>query len=165
MKRVTKTAQAVARRRLRKKQASKIAEIHHALVAAGFDTLDEQAAVLKLGRSTAWALLHSDKKVGPSNRILAYIVTAPRLPLKVRLKVNEYIQAKSLGLYGHCDKSIRNLRAQLQNRRLLAPKRPVATRAATKTDLAAKAKSPRPTTAVNQKNKGRPRQGKQLRVV
>jgi hypothetical protein len=109
--------------------------------------LDEQAAVLRLGRSTAWALLHSDKKVGRSNRILAHIVTAPRLPLKVRLKVNEYIQAKSRGLYGYSDKSILNLRAQLQNRRLLAPKRSVATRPATKTDLAAKAKSPRPATS------------------
>jgi hypothetical protein len=103
MKSVAKAARAVAK----KKQASKIREIHRALLAAKFDTLDKQAAVLRLGRSTAWALLHSDKKVGPSNRILQHILATPRLPPTVRRKLNEYIRAKSRGLYGHSDLIIR----------------------------------------------------------
>jgi hypothetical protein len=40
--------------------ASKLAEIRDALISAGFDTTAEQAAVLGLSRSTAWAFLNRD---------------------------------------------------------------------------------------------------------
>jgi hypothetical protein len=127
MGKVTKAAQAAADRRFKKKQASKIAEIHRALMAAGFDSLDKQAAVLRLGRSTIWALLHSDKRRGPSNMILKHILALPQLPPKARLKVNEYIQEKRLGLYGHSNLSIRRVRAQFKDGDHLAPKRSLAT--------------------------------------
>jgi|SRR6185436_3832162 len=120
---VTEAAQAAAEQRFKKKQASKIAEIHRVLIGAGFDSLDKQAALLKLGRSTVWALLHSDTRVGPSNRVLKHILALPQLPPKVRLKVNEYIQAKGRGLYGHGAKSVRSLRAQFKDGDPFAPKR------------------------------------------
>ena len=126
MRKVTKAAQAAAEQRFKKKQASKIAEIHRALIAAGCESLNKQAAVLKLGRSTVWALLHSDMRVGPSNRVLKHILVLPQLPTKVRLKVNEYIQAKGLGLYGHSAESIRRVRAQFKDGDHFAPKRSIA---------------------------------------
>jgi hypothetical protein len=107
-------AKLAARRRLQKaKQVSKLGEIYRALCTEGFDTLDQQAAVLGLKRSTTWALLHSDKRRGPSIVILKQLLSSLQIPSKVRKKVNEYIQAKSLGLYGHSQKSIRNLRRQI----------------------------------------------------
>jgi hypothetical protein len=77
MGKVTKAAQAAIDRRNKNKQASKIEKIHRALMAAGFDSLDKQAAVLRLGRSTTWALVHSDKRRGPSNMILKHILALP----------------------------------------------------------------------------------------
>ena len=52
-----------------------------ALVAAGFDTLDKQADVLSLPRSTTWSVLHGNHKksglsAGPA-RADAEIATAP----------------------------------------------------------------------------------------
>ena len=49
-------------RQAKAKQASKLEEIRAALMAAGFDTTAKQAAVLGVGRSTAWALLNLDKR-------------------------------------------------------------------------------------------------------
>src|SRR6516165_1803885 len=48
--------------RPKERQALKLAEIREALVAAGYDTTAKQAAVLGVGRSTAWWLLNHDKK-------------------------------------------------------------------------------------------------------
>jgi len=104
---------AAKRRQQKAKLVSKLGEIYRALCAGGFDTLDKQAAVLGLKRSTTWSLLHSDKTRGPSIVILKQLLSAPQIPPKVRQKVNEYIQAKSLGVYGHGKKSIRNLRRQI----------------------------------------------------
>ena len=53
-------------RQAKAKQASKLEEIRAALMAAGFDTTAKQAAVLGVGRSTAWALLNLDKRAGPN---------------------------------------------------------------------------------------------------
>ena len=50
----------------KEKQALKLAEIREALVTAGYNTTAKQAAVLGLGRSTAWCLLNHDKRAGPS---------------------------------------------------------------------------------------------------
>jgi len=88
-------------RRAKARQASKLAEIRAALVAAGFDTTARQAAVLRLGRSTAWALLNSDKRAGPSANVIKRILSSPTLPRAARQKVEEYIEEKISGAYGH----------------------------------------------------------------
>ena len=53
-------------RRAKARQAAKLTGLREALIAAGCDTIAEQAAVLGLLRSTTWALLNSDKRAGPS---------------------------------------------------------------------------------------------------
>lgn len=91
-------------RRAKTRQASKLAEIRAALVAAGFDTTAKQAAVLGLGRSTTWALLNSDKRAGPSAGIIKRILSSPALPAAARRKVEDYVKEKTRGLYGHSER-------------------------------------------------------------
>jgi len=88
--------------KMRERQSAKIRELRPALVTSGIFTLDEQAEVLGLCRSTAWTVLNGQNKTGglsaPTiNRILA----APRLPAFVRAKILEYVEEKAAGRYGH----------------------------------------------------------------
>ena len=85
----------------KEKQALKLAEIREALVNAGYTTTAKQAAVLGLGRSTAWWLLNQDKRAGPSAKVIKRILVSPQVPKKVRLKVEQYVEQKIRGLYGH----------------------------------------------------------------
>jgi hypothetical protein len=83
------------------RQAAKLAEIRAALIAGGFDTTAKQAAVLGLGRSTAWEVLNGDKRAGPSANVIKRILSSPTLPAVARQKVREYVEQKIGGLYGH----------------------------------------------------------------
>src|SRR3974377_1281200 len=85
----------------KEKQASKLAEIRGALVTAGYNTTAKQAAVLGVGRSTAWWLLNHDKRAGPSAKVLKRILSSPQVPKKVRLKVEQYVEEKICGRCGH----------------------------------------------------------------
>jgi hypothetical protein len=59
----------------------KIKNICDALVAAGFDTLDKQAEVLGLPRSTTWTILRgTHKKSGLSATLLTRMLKSLRLP-------------------------------------------------------------------------------------
>ena len=98
----------------KEKQALKLAEIREALVAAGYDTTAKQAAVLGLGRSTAWALLNRDKRAGPSAKVIKRILSSPQVPNRVRLKVEQYVKEKSHGLYGHSEQRTLWFGAQFQ---------------------------------------------------
>ena len=93
-----------SRARAKAKQISKLGEIRAALIAAGFDTTTKQAAVLGLGRSTAWEVLNGDTRAGPSATILKRILSSPKLPPRARQKIEEYVKEKSRGLYGHSEK-------------------------------------------------------------
>ena len=88
-------------RKAKERQVLKLAEIREALVASGYDTIARQAAVLGVGRSTAWWLLNDDKKSGPSASVIKRILSSPNIPPAVRRKVEEYIQERISGLYGH----------------------------------------------------------------
>ena len=90
-----------ARAGAKARQAAKLAEIREALVAAGYDTTRKQAAVLGVGRTTAWVVLNRDKKTGPSAGVIKRILSSPDIPPAVRRKVEEYIQERISGLYGH----------------------------------------------------------------
>jgi hypothetical protein len=83
------------------KQALKLAEIREALVTGGYDTVAKQAAVLGVGRSTAWWLLNHDKRAGPSAKVIKRILLSRQIPQKVRLKVEQYVEEKVRGIYGH----------------------------------------------------------------
>jgi hypothetical protein len=102
------------------RQASKLAEIRDALVAAGYDTTARQAAALGVSRPTAWALLNRDKRAGPSSIIIKRILSAPNLPPAVRRKVEEYVEEKIAGLYGHTEHRRRWFREQISELRLPA---------------------------------------------
>jgi hypothetical protein len=74
-------------------------EIRDVLVAAGLVTLDQQAAVLTLSRSTTWNLLSGKHKgSGISAAIINRILAAPRLPPPVRAKILQYVVEKTAGL-------------------------------------------------------------------
>ena len=85
----------------KEKQALKLAEIREALVTAGYNTTAKQAAVLGVGRSTAWVLLNRDKRAGPSAKVIKRILSSPQVPKRVRRKVEQYVEDKVRGQYGH----------------------------------------------------------------
>jgi hypothetical protein len=94
-------------RRAKATQASKLAEIREALVTAGYDTAAKQAAVLGVCRSTAWVLFNRDKRVGPSANVIKRILSSAKLPPAARRKVEQYVEEKIAGLYGHSEPSRR----------------------------------------------------------
>jgi hypothetical protein len=89
------------KRRAKTRQASKLAEIREALIAAGCDTTAKQAAVLGVSRSTAWVVLNRDRRAGPSAKVIKRILSSPNLPAAVRRKIKEYVEEKIRGQYGH----------------------------------------------------------------
>jgi hypothetical protein len=88
-------------------QAAKLAEIREALVAAGYNTTPKQAAVLGLSRSTAGWLLNHDKRAGPSAKVIKRILLSPQIPKRVRRKVEQYVEEKVRGIYGHSEQRTR----------------------------------------------------------
>jgi len=95
------------------RQASKLAEIRAALVDAGCDTTAKQAAALGLLRPTAWVVLNRDTRVGPSVQIIKRILSSPKLPPAVRRKIEEYVEERIAGLYGHTETRRRWFRDRL----------------------------------------------------
>jgi hypothetical protein len=91
---------ALAKLKPKVRLTSKLAEIRDALISAGFDTTAEQAAVLGLSRSTAWVFLNRDNRVGPSAKVVKRTLSSKKIPPSVRKKIEEYVEEKSLGLYG-----------------------------------------------------------------
>ena len=88
--------------KMKARQADKIRELRMTLRAAGFVTLDAQAKVLSLPRSTTWAILKGNHKhSGLSAAIINRMLAAPQLPLLVRTKIVEYVDEKLAGSYGH----------------------------------------------------------------
>ena len=106
-----------ARAEAKERQALKLAEIREALVAAGYDTTAKQAAVLGVCRATAWVVLNRDKRVGPSASVIKRILSSPNIPPAVRRKVEEYIQERISGLYGHGVSATRAFSNQFDTRR------------------------------------------------
>jgi hypothetical protein len=102
---------------MKSRQSAKIKEIGDVLRAAGYVTLDKQADVLGLCRSTAWTVLQADHKTsGLTPAVLNCILAAPNLPPAVRSKVLEYIAEKSAGLYGHSGQQLRRFLPALSGR-------------------------------------------------
>jgi hypothetical protein len=85
------------------RQASKLAEIREALIEAGCNSTTKQAAAVGVCKSTAWAVLNRDNRVGPSANIIKRILSSPKLPPAVRRKVEEYVEERITGLYGHSE--------------------------------------------------------------
>ena len=101
-------------REMKARQSAKIREIGDALRAAGYVSLDEQAVVLGLSRSTAWTLLRvAHKSTGLSATVINRILAASGLPPAVRETILEYVKEKAAGLHGHGAKGRRTFVANL----------------------------------------------------
>ena len=98
----------------KEKQALRLAKIRETLVAAGYDTTAKQAAILGIGRSTAWVLLNRDKRAGPSAKVIKRILSSPQVPKAVRRKVEQYVKQKIRGLYGHSEQRTQWFSQQFQ---------------------------------------------------
>jgi hypothetical protein len=99
---------------LRERQNAKIREIKDALAALGVATLDKQAQVLGLSRSTTWHLLSGKHKgSGLSATVINRMLAAPHLPTSARLRLLEYIAEKVAGRYGDNKLRLRKFTARL----------------------------------------------------
>ena len=100
--------------KMKELQSQKIRELKNTLVALGFDTLDEQASVLGLRRSSAWSVLKGNHKgSGLSAGTIRCLLRAPQLPAAARAKILEYVEEKASGAYGHSKPQLRRFIAQL----------------------------------------------------
>ena len=98
---------------LKARQSSKIREIGKALITTGFVSLDAQAKVLGLPRSTAWTILSAEHKgTGISARIICRMLNSEPLPLLVRAKIMEYAEEKAAGIYGGTERQRRRFTAK-----------------------------------------------------
>ena len=104
---------------MKARQSSKIRELAEAVEAAGFLTLDEQAQVLGVPRSTAWTIRRASHKAsGLSASIINRMLAAPKLPLPVRAKILEYVEEKAAGLYGGNQRQRRRFTTRLSLEKL-----------------------------------------------
>lgn len=105
--------------KMKARQSQKIRDIANALVTAGFDTLDAQARILGIGRSTAWTILKSKHKgSGLSAKIVNRVLSVRQLPPFVRKTILEYVEEKASGRYGHSAKLRRRFITALSARRI-----------------------------------------------
>jgi hypothetical protein len=104
---------------MKAQQADKIREIAHALVSAGFSTLDAQAHALGLCRSTTWTILKCNYKAsGLSAKVISRILAVRQSPPVVRAKILEYVEQKASGHYGHSAKIRRKFITALSTKRI-----------------------------------------------
>jgi hypothetical protein len=95
-------------------QRAKIQEIGAALLKSGYCSLDEQAKVLGLARSTTWTILKSTHKhSGLSATIINRMLASQRLPSLVRAKVVHYVEEKVAGVYGDNAPQLRRFKTQM----------------------------------------------------
>jgi hypothetical protein len=96
------------------RQSAKIRELADAARAAGYLTLDEQAKVFGLARSTTWTIANASHKAsGLSASTINRMLAAPELPPLVRSKILEYVEEKTAGLYGGSKSQRRRFTARL----------------------------------------------------
>jgi hypothetical protein len=86
----------------KKATQSKNQQVREALRAPGIVSVSEQAKVLGLGRSTAWAVLKRPyKNSGLTAGVIQRMLASPKLPEGARTLLIEYVEEKANGLYGH----------------------------------------------------------------
>jgi hypothetical protein len=103
---------------MKARQTAKMREIVEALVAAGYDSLDSQAAALGLSRSTTWTIIKAThKKLRAFCENTQAHAFRPGLHLLVRRKVLEYIEERNDGRYGSTRNCLRRFNQRLGVRR------------------------------------------------
>jgi hypothetical protein len=102
---------------MKARQCAKIAELRQVLLQAGYHSLDKQAAVLGLSRSTTWAVLQAHHKAsGLSGSVIKRMLRSPELPPAAGQWIDEYVAEKLAGKYGHSRPRLRVFRAQVELR-------------------------------------------------
>jgi hypothetical protein len=99
---------------MKARQGAKLRELRQALIDDGYVGLCSQAAALGIRRSTAWVVLNGRYKTsGLSASIVEQMMASPKLPPRARRVLQDYIAAKSAGLYGYDRKSVRAFQKKL----------------------------------------------------
>ena len=102
---------------MKARQCAKIAELRQVLLQAGYHSLDKQASVLGLSRSTSWAVLQAHHKAsGLSGSVIKRMLRSPELPPAAGQWIDEYVAEKLAGKYGHSRPRLRVFRAQVELR-------------------------------------------------
>jgi hypothetical protein len=102
---------------MKARQVAKIGELRQALIALGYTSLDQQAGILGLCRSTTWTILKAHHKAsGLRATIIKRILGAQFLPHEIERIIQEYVREKCAGAYGHGEARLRHFRAQLEQR-------------------------------------------------
>ena len=100
---------------MKARQCAKIAELRLVLLQAGYHSLDKQASVLGLSRSTTWAVLQAHHKAsGLSGSVIKRMLRSPDLPPTARQWIDEYVAEKLAGNYGHSRRRLVVFRAQVE---------------------------------------------------
>ena len=100
---------------MKARQCAKIAELRLVLLQAGYHSLDKQASVLGLSRSTTWAVLQAHHKAsGLSGSVIKRMLRSADLPPTARQWIDEYVAEKLAGNYGHSRRRLRVFRAQVE---------------------------------------------------
>lgn len=98
------------------RQSAKLRELRQALIEDGYVGLCKQAAALGIRRSTAWVVLSGRYKAsGLTASVIERMMSSPALPPRARAILEDYIEEKSAGLYGHDKKMVRAFRAKLSS--------------------------------------------------
>ena len=100
---VSRMHETAARRQQGKiRQAAKIKELQRVLLAHGYKSAGQQAALLGLRRSTVWAIFNSEHdRGGMSSSTVKQLLAVKSAPKAVKRVINEYVHEKLSGAYGH----------------------------------------------------------------
>ncbi len=92
---------------------------------AGFLHLDDdQARVLGPSRSTTWTIIQAQHKCsGLSASVIRRMLSQPGLPTLVRPQIDEYVDEKSAGMYGHRHEQVRRFVSAVSRQALPAMSR------------------------------------------
>jgi hypothetical protein len=100
---------------LRAKQAETLRALRRALIANGIDSVEDQARVLGLPRSTTWFILQSNHKWRGLNAAqVVRMLQSQRLPEEARRVVIRYVVERVEGAYGHTQVMRRKFVARLE---------------------------------------------------
>lgn len=99
---------------------AKIRAISQVLTGCGYRSIDEQAHVLNIPRSTAWTIFRgTHKNSGLTARIVAKMLASNRLPPSAKAEIVEYVNQKLAGTFGDNVVGQRRFKAHLMELGLL----------------------------------------------
>ena len=95
------------------RQAAKIKELRKVLLALGYKTLSQQAAVLGLKRPTVWAVFNYQyTRGGLSSHTVKRLLAAKSAPRELKQVIREYVREKLAGAYGHNQSALQRFRVR-----------------------------------------------------